>query len=135
MNKLELIKIRDSVPEDRNFILATWLRGLRYGNEWYGQIVSDVYFKVQQAVIDNILGRPDTIVKIACLADDNDVILGYSVCIKNTLVWVFVKKAWRSVGIAKALVPTNITTVSNLTDVGRAILKTHPLRFNPFDLE
>jgi len=135
MNKNELVTTRDYKPEDRNFILSTFLKGLRYGNDWFETIPSDIYFGFYHNVVEALLNLPDTKVKVACLLDDPEVILGYSVYSKEKLHWVFCKRAWRSIGIAKSLVPEEITTVTHLTAVGKSILKKHPnLHFNPFEM-
>lgn len=133
MNKKDLITTRDGTPEDHGFIFATWLRGLRYGNSWFELIESVVYFKVYHDLIENILGRPHITIKVACLKEDPEVILGYSVYSGTKLEWVFVKKAWRSIGIAKSLVPADTKVVTHMTNVGLSILKKHKnVVFNPF---
>ncbi len=135
MSKSDLVAVRDAVDSDRNFILATWLKGLRYGNDWFEAIDSKIYFDFYHKVIETILARPDAQVRVACLREDPDVILGYSVYAGNRLDWVFCKKEWRSIGIAKSLVPKEITMVSHLTSLGKSILRKHPeLKFNPFAL-
>lgn len=135
MNKSDLVAIRDAVDNDRNFILATWLKGLRYGNDWFEAIDSKIYFEFYHKVIETILARPDTSAKVAVLKDDQDVILAYSVSSNNCLHWVFCKKEWRSIGIAKSLVSPEISVVSHLTVLGKSILRKHPeLKFNPFAL-
>jgi hypothetical protein len=51
------------------------------------------------------------------------------------LHWIFVKKAWRNNGLAKSLIPNNITKVTHLTTVGKALLGKLPgAIFDPFDL-
>src|ERR1700744_4453926 len=112
VQKSDLVTVRDLQDGDRNFILATWLRGLRYGNDWFGAIESEVYFKVYQGVIETILNDPRVTVKIACLKEDPEVVLGYAIYSGNRLDWVFVKKMWRGIGIAKSLIPAAITVVS-----------------------
>ncbi len=135
LQKNDLVTLRDFQPADKNFILSTWLKGLRYGNDWFEAIESKIYFEFYHNVIEIILSRPDTVVKVACLKDDPEVILGYSVYAGNRLDWIFVKKAWRSIGIAKSLVPESITIVSHLTTVGKSILRKRPgVLFNPFSL-
>lgn len=133
MDKNNLVAIRDWTPEDKNFILSTWLKGLRFGNDWFELIDSNVYYKNYHAVIESLLNSPGIVVKVACLKDDPEVILGYGVYKGERLDWIFVKKAWRSIGIARSLIPSNITTVSHITDAGRGILRKHPgVTFNPF---
>lgn len=129
----DLVTIRDAVLDDRNFILATWLKGLRYGNEWFETIDADPYYKVYSKVIENLLDRPDISVKISCLTEDPSVILGYAVYNHDALRWVHVKAAWRNIGIAKSLVPSDIRVVTHLTKVGLAIFKKYrKAKFNPF---
>lgn len=132
---LMTLRVYDT-KNDKNFIFSTWLRGLRYGNDWFLSVNNDVYFECYHKVIERILAHPDAQVVVACLKDDPEVILGYSVTRfindKTVLDWVFVKKAWRSIGIAKALVPEKIETVTHLTKVGKAILSKSPYVFNPF---
>lgn len=131
----DLIDIREAIDSDRNFILATWLRGLRYGNSWFEDIDSASYFSYYHNVIEIVLNNPATTVKIACLKEDPDVLIAYSVYSHDRLDWVFCKKNWRNIGVAKSLVPENITTVTHLTDTARSILKTRKgIKFNPFAL-
>lgn len=134
MKSSDLIAIRDAVDADKPFILATWLRGLRFGNDWFLTIDPKAYFKSYHDVIANIINKSHTTIKIACLKEDPNVILGYCVYNNNAIHWVFVKKAWRSIGIAKNLVPENIKTVTHITDVGKSITIKKGYTFNPFAL-
>lgn len=134
--KQTLITIRPYKPEmDKNFVYATWLRGLYYGDSWFSMIPKAIFMTNYQAVIDRILSGPACEVKVACLKDDPDVILGYAVGhtvdAGYVLDWVFVKSSWRLIGVAKSLVPTQPIAVSHLTKVGRAI-KPDNCDFNPF---
>jgi len=133
--KNELIIIRPGQMEDANFIFTTWLKGLWFGNDWFGLIDSKVYFDTQHKIIESLLSQLTTKVSVACLKDDPKVILGYSVYSGHRLHWTHVKKAWRKIGLAKDLVPKEITTVTHVTEVGRSIMKKHSnIIFNPFDL-
>lgn len=134
MNKADLIAIRGPQPGDKNFILATWMKGLKYGNDLFGLIDTGVYFTAYQTVIEAILDSPQTLVRIACLKDEPEVILGYSVLNleQNAAHFCFVKAAWRSIGIARSLVPETTTTFTHLTKAGEAILKKKKLKYNPF---
>lgn len=129
LDKKDLVSIRGPRPEDVNFIYASWLRGLYYGDTWYGEMPKDIFMHNYHKVLENILTRAD--VKVACLKEDPDVILGYAVSSGTTLHWVFVKSAWRLIGIAKSIVPTNIETTTHLTKVGRS-LKPRSCIYNPF---
>lgn len=133
MNQPEYV-IRSPKAEDAAFILATVLRGLYYGDTWFSSIDKSLFMKEQHKVLVATMSRPDCAIKIACLPDDTDVILGYSITLKNeSLVWVFVKSAFRKMGIARSLVPPTITAVTYLTRLGSSILKKHPnVQFNPY---
>lgn len=109
--------IRDMDPGDEAFIYATWLRSLYFGNSYYNLISQDVFFEKYKRVVAALLHQAR--VKVSCLEDDRDTILGYSVYEHGTLHWVYVKQPWRHMGIAKSLVPSDINKFSHLTDVGK----------------
>lgn len=132
-----LLEIRDARAEDMAFIFATWLRGLRYGCDWWRECDQGPYFKHYHYFLEKLLDRPGIAIKIACLKDEPDTFVSYAVyqSLPNALSvhWVFTKKAWRKLGIAKRLIPENVTQCSHLTTVGRAI-KPATWTFNPFEM-
>ena len=136
----ESILIRDWKPEDKSFILASWLRGLYHGDSWFSLIQPrDAFFRNYHPVLENILANCNTTVKVACLKSDQDIIVGYAVFgfyppNYRCLHWVYVKKAFRAIGVAKTLVPVpEVNTVTHLTRTGVSILYNHPeIQFNPF---
>jgi GNAT superfamily N-acetyltransferase len=132
MEKLDLVTVRDYCEADQGFVYKTWLRGLYYSNDWVKEIPTCIYYGYYPNVINFVLSSPKTQVKLAVLKEDLDVILGYAVFEEEKLHWVFVKPPWRKLGIAKMLVPENITTVTHLTFIGRAIKQKKKLVFNPF---
>lgn len=133
MKKDDLVSFRNVMGEDNNFILSTWLRGLRYGNQWFGMIEQEVYFKMYKPIIERLLVKPTVSVKVACLKDDPEVILSYSVLEQDRLHWVFTKKAWRQMGLANDLIPKEIKTLTHITHIGESLyLKKKQLTFNPF---
>ncbi len=126
-----LMTFRSGKVEDKNFILATWLRGLYSGNSWFKEIPKDIFMKHYHDILMNILTRPTIEVKVAVLKEDEDIILGYSVYEGSTFHWMFVKEAWRRVGIGRSLLPEKCVTVTHLTSIGSK-LKPKSMRFNPF---
>jgi GNAT superfamily N-acetyltransferase len=89
------------------------------------------YKKVAQGALTN----PMVTVKVACLKEDPDVILGYSVASTNgdAVIWLFVKSAWRQQGIGKSLLPKSPKFVTLLTTLGKGLLpKLSGVTFNPF---
>ena len=99
-----LYDIRLAKPEDVNFILATFLRGLYYGESAFSPMPKAVFMANYKPVAQALLVRHK--VHVACLKEDQDVILGYSIVShdSSTVHWVQVKSAWRRKGIAKSLV-------------------------------
>lgn len=94
--------------------------------------------------LEQLIGRPDVVIKVACLKEDKDVILGYSVYrnIKidpdlpqvSVLEWTFIKSAWRSIGLARKLMPEYVYAYTHVTKMGASIAKEKlsGAVFNPF---
>lgn len=131
-----LYDVRDMVNEDKNFILATFLRGLYYGDSWFSTISKDVFMENYKPVAEQLITSSKYAVKIACLREDPSVILGYSIVSADYqgIVWVYVKSAWRTKGIARRLTPQWPAYVTHLTALGKSLInkfETKPV-FNPF---
>lgn len=109
-----LVTYRSYEPGDESFIKSTWLRGLYYGNEWFKKIEKKTFFDKYKVVVDHLLKNSE--VKVACLENDPEVIVGYRVSKDDTLHWVYVKLSWRNLGVGKALLPAGIKRVTHLTD-------------------
>lgn len=120
--------------EERNFVLASWMRSLRHGNDYYKIIESDGYYKAYDHYIKRLLQDPKCAVRLAALSDAPDVLLGFSVSRGTTLDYVFIKPDFRKMGMAKKLVPKGITHTTHLTKTGMTIWveMDRPWKFNPF---
>jgi hypothetical protein len=130
-----LYNIRDFREGDRNFIMSTFLRGLYYGESQFSEIPKDIFMKHYWPFGMALLNSKNLLVKVACLPDDPDTIIGYSILTPNldNVVFVFVKGPWRQKGVAKSLVPANPKHVGHLTKLGRMLLsKLGNPSFNPF---
>lgn len=135
MLKSNLIEIRDCKPYDTNFIYASWLRGLYHGDTWFGEIPKHIFMTNYHKVLELIIARPGIQIKVACLKEDPDVILGYAVIGNSSVLhWLFVKSAWRKIGIGKSLLPEKVTAVTHLTKLGRILMRKIPGYpvFDPF---
>lgn len=129
-----LYEVRDYVPADKNFIMATFLRGLYYGDSWFSLIPKAIFMNNYKKVAEALVSG-NTVIKVACLKDDPGVILGYSILSKDflTVHFVFVKSAWRLKGIARSLLPQYPTAISHLTTLGKSLMNKFPTAvFNPF---
>lgn len=131
---LELITSRPYEPNDRAFILASWLKGMYYGDSWFSFIPKNIFMAAYHNFLERLLDAPGVEIKVACLKEDPQVILGYAVCANTVIHWVFVKKAWRGIGVAKMLLPERVSAVTHLTVVGKRLLQTKlpGAVFNPF---
>lgn len=131
-----LVELRAYKPEDKAFIIATWLRGYYYGEKSIGEIDKQAFMSAYNLRLNALLDSGKLDVRIMCLKEDHEVILAYAVLSKSgeALHWIFTKSAWRKTGLAKSLVPVTINSVSHLTSVGRSILKKYKeiIKYNPF---
>lgn len=133
-----LYSIRDYKSEDKNFIMATFLKGLYYGfdeseGSWFRQIDKDIFMANYSKIAEKLLTQAQ--VKVACLPEDPDVIIGYSILSNDflTIHYCFVKSAWRNKGVGRSLVPAYPTQVSHLTAAGKKLLsKLNSPKFNPW---
>jgi hypothetical protein len=127
--------VRPGVLEDKNFILATFLRGLYYGNDFYNLIPKDVFMNNYKVVAEHLTASPNVTVHIAALKEDPGVILGYAILSKDlkTVHWAFTKTVWRNKGIMKSLIPGDIDTITHFTTTTLKYLRHYPnITFNPF---
>lgn len=135
-----MIEVRGAQPNDIAFIMSTFLRGLRHGNEYFEAMDSDTYYASKKEEITAVMCRPDVSVRVACASDDQELILGYAIAQiledSANLVWVWTRPAVRLQGVAKQLCHgLNITSVGNLTKIGDDIRKKKGLQFKPVVLK
>src|SRR5271166_2264578 len=121
------------LPEQyKALVFSKWLRSLRYGNEYFKLIDQVVYFRMYHKYIELILSRIRTIVSLAVLSDDKDVVLGFSVTESVVLHYTHVHANQRKQGIAKSLCK-DIEIITHITNDGLKIWGKYPeVKFNPF---
>lgn len=130
-----LYDVRDMVAEDKNFIMATFLRGVYYGDSWFSLIPKSIFMDNYKKLVEAAVDNNKAVIKVACLKEDSNVIIGYSILSNDyqAIVWCFVKSAWRNHGIAKSLLPQHPTACTHLTKVGQTLMTKYPgMVFNPF---
>jgi len=139
MSVYQIVRYHGSDPAltpYKNLIYTSFMKSLRFGNDWFKDIDSDSYFKTYHQVIDALLHRPYAQVSLALLTEDLDTCVGWSLSEDKTLHYVFVKGdiQARRHGIAKDLIPKDFDTITHLTKIGRSIWKEkYPnVSFNPF---
>ena len=136
IDRKDLIITRDYRPEeDKNLILSTFLKGLYYGDSIFSLMPKKLFMDNYHPLAERLLESPSVSIKISCLKDKQDVVLGYSIYTGLNLHWVFIKKDWRNIGLARSLVPEEIQKVTHLTKIGLSMLKKYPnIVFDPFAL-
>lgn len=127
------VVLRDFVPEtDRNFVLATWINGQRYGNPYFKSIEQEAYFKHFGAHIRKIVDDGRNTIGIACSQSDPRWIAGFCVSRGPELYWIHVRDGFRNRGIAKLMLPQGIRIVKSLTKIGSSIAKRKGFPFDPY---
>lgn len=124
-----MLTIRPGQDSDRPFIVSTMLKSLRSGCHLYRKMDKIAFSHNYNQIVDRLLNTAE--VRVACLTEDPDIIIGYAICRDSVLDYVYVKSLWRQKGIAKSLCG-GVTTVSHLTSVAEPIIIKHGIRFNPF---
>ncbi len=131
-----LYDIRPATAEDKSFIMATFLRGVYYGHTWYEQIPKELFMDAYKKLAEDAWNSKYVQFNIACLKEDPNVILGYSVLSadRKAVLWIFVKAAWRKQGIGRSLLPETIEFTTHLSLLGQQLIKEKftNIAFNPF---
>lgn len=130
--------IRDPKDSDISFIYATWLNSYHY-DSWTKTIQKSIFFDNYKLVIDEILINAK--IKIACLQNDYDIILGYLVYDEpNIIHYCFVKNDFRQFGVANSLMVESkkhqgLLTITHRTKSVADLLRAkNNFTFNPFKL-
>lgn len=131
------LKIRPMKESDTNFILDFWLRS-HYKSMTGYKPSSKVFFQNHQKQIEKLHESQSIICQVACLPDDEDVILGFAVFGTDyTLHYVGVKETFKKLGIAKKLLKSFFKDRSEITvshwgkDI-KHIQKIYRVNYNPY---
>jgi GNAT superfamily N-acetyltransferase len=130
------VDVRLAKAEDLNFVFSCWLRNYKHASLFAKNIKNDVFYKWHQKAIERIIERGAQI-RIVHPAGDPETILGFA-CLelwdqKPLIHFVYIKKAFRGMGLAKQLLPEAALpgTYSHMTKI--LDLTRHPeLVYNPY---
>jgi len=117
-------------------VYSKWLRSLRFGNPLFKNIESDAFYREYHKYIESLLEKPLSVIRLAVLSDDHDVVLGFSVSREAIIDYVHVHMDHRRVGVGRSLLPAHTTTMTHITMTSLTIWRNNPkyehLIFNPF---
>lgn len=124
----------------RPMLQSRFLRSLRRGNDYFGLIDRESYFTVYRAYFISLLSRPESMVRLAVISDDVDIVLGWSLMEPKKLHYVHVNSMktgdgdLRRQGIGRALVPEPFETFTHITKMGLLLWSSHfpEAKFDPF---
>jgi ribosomal protein S18 acetylase RimI-like enzyme len=96
------LHLRPAVGTDLNFIFDTFRESVRHDSSLGRSCRTSIFKKEFARVIDHVLEKSKVL--IACMSSDHNVILGYLIYeAPAVLQYIFVKQAFRRMGIAKEL--------------------------------
>lgn len=112
---------------DAALVYSTWRNSLWYDKK-LEQARADAFYRFMNKKIKKILSNPKTEVKVACLSDDPDLIIGYSVMTGSIIEWVYVKKDYRTKGVGRLLTKGFTLVAFPETRIGSSIVKLKSLK-------
>ena len=96
-------------------IFSKFLRQLRFGNKLFRMVESNAFYSNYHDIIENLLKRHTASVRLAVLADDPDVVLGWALVEPQVLHFVYVCEEQRRQGIARELCSKGFEVVTHMT--------------------
>lgn len=123
LDQKKVVITRNYDPQvDNPFIFSTWRNAIWFDTHKEDE-VDHVYFRVMTKEIRRILERQNTEVKVACLKEDPDHIIGYGVVDNGTIEFVYIKIDYRNQGIAILLTKGFVDIAKPKTRLGVIIAK------------
>lgn len=142
----EAIQTRSYRPEtDKAFIYSTWLKNYKYSSYFAKRIKPAIFFAGHHSILDHLLAKPTIKVLIASSRDNADDIYGYVAYEpkqddKNVVHFIFVKDAFRNMGVARTLFEIAKLKLETLSithwtfPVDEFIRKYPMITYNPYEL-
>ena len=132
--------IRDMQLSDRNFILKSILSHYKHGSPHTKLIPEHIFFDAHHYIISKAMRQDGFFCRMAALKDDPDVVFGFILgnFDPETIHYMYVKKAFRRMGMARHLVesafdPNSDIYFTHLTFDAGFITRTHQnFVFNPY---
>jgi hypothetical protein len=129
------VLVRPLVETDHGLVMDTMPKGIYYGSPFFRTTRKTSFFKQYYKLCKHMLASPEYLCRCLCLAEDPDVVLGYSIykIAPKVLVYIYIKVPFRGLGFMHLLTNPDTEVVAHLTESGDAILKKYPkVVFDPF---
>jgi hypothetical protein len=99
---------------------SKFLNTFKSGNSFFKRIEPKAYYTNYHPYIEGLLKRPDSIMNLAVLSDDEDVVLGWSLMGTECLHYIYLSPELRkkNTGITKALITRPFKAFTHLTHTG-----------------
>lgn len=124
--RLRAYRPGDDPLDDRRFVFTTWKNGIWF-SEPRDERNYDEFNSLKSREINRILKRSNAKVTIACISDNLDQIIGYSVATGTHLHWIYVKEDYRKQGIGRLLAKGTVTISEPITKIAKVIASEHDL--------
>lgn len=98
------LNLRPMAPTDEHYVLSSWLRSYAETHEarcFFGGDLRAIFFQLYEPLVKAMLTRGT--VTVACLPENEDVVLGWLCTEGETLHYVQVKPKFRGHGVAGKL--------------------------------
>ncbi len=114
----------------------SWVQEARHA-AWSRGVSEDVYWPSQKRLVGALVRESE--VRVACAPDEPDHLYGYIVSAGELLHWVYVKSAFRNIGIAKGLFeaagePKRASMASRFLRDHPDVVARHGITYDPFIL-
>lgn len=97
----DLVLIRRADADDAPFVFSYWLRDHFEHSAFARGVTKDTYMRLHHMVVERVIAR--SVMYVACDAEDPTVCYGF-ICVEGpTLHYLFVKRRFRGLGIARRL--------------------------------
>ena len=127
-----LFVTRLATTDDLRFVAASWFLSFWKGTMQRAGAAYEQYRPAQDALINTLLQRSRVVVVAAESVPDE--IVGYAVLEKHYAHYVYVKSAYRRMGVAKGLLRSGTTRYTHSTRAGNRVARALGITFDPYQL-
>ena len=128
--------IRRGDADDAGFVFSYWLRDFYERSAFCKGIAKSTFMSLHHLLLERVVAR--SVIWIACSADDPSLIYGF-ICVEGPVLhYLYVKRRFRGLGIATALLgiadmASGPKAFTHLTDEMVSLRKKWPLaEYNPY---